>query len=442
MGEWFINFTNPNPLQSAYLLSNTPSGLSTNTNTAISTVNGNILATSLSTTGQCMALTVGTSLIYGEWVQLQLATATSVTSYSIVMRGNYPLRFPVAWTLIGSSDGINWTIIDTQANNNVGGTIYTLQTASPIYSYFRIVITQINTTTIVNIAGFILYNNSNPIFTQPTTTSAIAPYSLSGTYSNILSLNSVVVCTVTWSWPISASATSMGILNDYDLNVYYPGMIAVANANNNTAHPDGAYHMFIGFWAPTTGAAYEYNSSYLAIQGTYTSTVNPNLYYSTNYGSTFTGMSVGLSAMISCTMSDDGSTITATNATTVYTLAKLVVSAADVYAVVIADSFNCASDLNLKKDIVPLNNVLDKLDGMRGVYHDWIDVNQPQVRQVGVIAQEVQSVYPELVNVGGDGHLSVNYPKLTAVLLESVKELKAKVMEHSKKKMEKIAAEM
>jgi hypothetical protein len=79
---------------------------------------------------------------------------------------------------------------------------------------------------------------------------------------------------------------------------------------------------------------------------------------------------------------------------------------------------------------------------MRGVYHDWIDVNQPQVRQVGVIAQEVQSVYPELVNVGGDGHLSVNYPKLTAVLLESVKELKAKVMEHSKKKMEKIAAEM
>ena len=45
-----------------------------------------------------------------------------------------------------------------------------------------------------------------------------------------------------------------------------------------------------------------------------------------------------------------------------------------------------------------------------------------------MIAQEVQAIYPELVQQGGNGFLSVNYPKLTAVLLQSIKELKAMVL--------------
>ena len=75
----------------------------------------------------------------------------------------------------------------------------------------------------------------------------------------------------------------------------------------------------------------------------------------------------------------------------------------DVFAVVIADSFNCTSDKTLKNRIVPLDGALDKIGQMRGVYHHWIDENQPQDRQIGVIAQEVQAVYPELVTVGGNG---------------------------------------
>ena len=66
---------------------------------------------------------------------------------------------------------------------------------------------------------------------------------------------------------------------------------------------------------------------------------------------------------------------------------------------------------------------------MRGVYHHWNDKNQSEKRQIGVIAQEVQAVYPELVQQGDNGYLSVNYPKLTAVLLQSIKELNHKVNE-------------
>jgi hypothetical protein len=102
--------------------------------------------------------------------------------------------------------------------------------------------------------------------------------------------------------------------------------------------------------------------------------------------------------------------------------------APDVYATVMADSFNSASDARLKKDVITLEGALDKIDAIHGVHYHWIDAGQSQSRQVGVIAQEIQSVYPELVMEGGNGFLSVDYPKLTAVLIQSVKELKALIM--------------
>jgi predicted acyltransferase (DUF342 family) len=94
----------------------------------------------------------------------------------------------------------------------------------------------------------------------------------------------------------------------------------------------------------------------------------------------------------------------------------------------IVDTLECFSDMNLKKNIVTIDGALDKIDGIRGVYHDWINTKQSEDRQIGVIAQEVQAVYPELVHENENGYLSVNYPKLTAVLLQSIKELKAMVL--------------
>lgn len=102
-------------------------------------------------------------------------------------------------------------------------------------------------------------------------------------------------------------------------------------------------------------------------------------------------------------------------------------SAADVYATVLADGFTCASDMNLKKDIVELDGALQKMDLIRGVYYQWKDENKPRERQVGVIAQEIQAVYPELVQASAEQHLTVDYPKLTAVLIAALKELKAEV---------------
>ena len=81
------------------------------------------------------------------------------------------------------------------------------------------------------------------------------------------------------------------------------------------------------------------------------------------------------------------------------------------------------SDARLKTEITPLNNTLDKIAQINGYYYQWKDAEQRgNQRQLGVIAQEVQKVYPELVKEDENGILSVNYAQMTAVLLEAIKE--------------------
>ena len=87
------------------------------------------------------------------------------------------------------------------------------------------------------------------------------------------------------------------------------------------------------------------------------------------------------------------------------------------------------SDVRLKRNIVDLNNSLEKVSRLRGVRFDSIKKDSVQkngVKHIGVIAQELEKEYPELV-VGDEktGYKAVAYDKLTAVLIEAVKELKA-----------------
>ena len=82
------------------------------------------------------------------------------------------------------------------------------------------------------------------------------------------------------------------------------------------------------------------------------------------------------------------------------------------------------SDVRLKSNIETINGALDKVKAMRGVYFDKNDK-----RSVGVIAQEMQEVMPEVVVTDDteDKHLSVAYGNLVGVLIEAVKELSDKI---------------
>ncbi len=83
------------------------------------------------------------------------------------------------------------------------------------------------------------------------------------------------------------------------------------------------------------------------------------------------------------------------------------------------------SDIKLKTNIQPLENSLEKVNQLRGVSYDSVDIEKDNC--IGVIAQEVEEVYPEFVSEGEEGIKGVDYSKMVAVLIEAVKELTEEV---------------
>jgi hypothetical protein len=84
-----------------------------------------------------------------------------------------------------------------------------------------------------------------------------------------------------------------------------------------------------------------------------------------------------------------------------------------------ATAVNSSSDENLKKDIATIENALEKVNQLRGVEFTWKDNNE---KSMGLIAQELQKVFPELVSEDQNG-LSINYNGLIGVLIQAIKEL-------------------
>ena len=85
---------------------------------------------------------------------------------------------------------------------------------------------------------------------------------------------------------------------------------------------------------------------------------------------------------------------------------------------------NTSSDARLKKNISTIDHGLKKVNAMRGVSYELLRDN---TRNVGVIAQEMEEVVPEVVTEGEDGMKAVNYGALVGVLIEAVKELTQEV---------------
>ena len=88
-------------------------------------------------------------------------------------------------------------------------------------------------------------------------------------------------------------------------------------------------------------------------------------------------------------------------------------------------NFNCPSDLRLKKNILPIANSLCHLLALKGYRYDWNDANKNATKQSGVLAQEVQKIFPHLVQENHTGMLSVNYIGLLPEIIETFKEIKS-----------------
>ena len=113
----------------------------------------------------------------------------------------------------------------------------------------------------------------------------------------------------------------------------------------------------------------------------------------------------------------------------------------DVNGTIRSNNVSTASDARLKKDIKTIDNALEKIASLRGTNFRWINKENGDKLQVGVIAQEVEVVFPEVVTTDDQGYKSVAYGKLVAPLIEAIKEqqvqieqLKAEIEELTKSK--------
>ena len=95
-----------------------------------------------------------------------------------------------------------------------------------------------------------------------------------------------------------------------------------------------------------------------------------------------------------------------------------------VTGVVTATDFNSTSDVTLKENINLIDNPLEKISMLNGYTFNWIN-NKKEA--VGIVAQEVEKVFPQIVSTGEDGLKRVSYDSLIPLLIESIKDLKNKL---------------
>lgn len=90
-------------------------------------------------------------------------------------------------------------------------------------------------------------------------------------------------------------------------------------------------------------------------------------------------------------------------------------------------SITANSDISLKKNLLKIDNALEKVEQINGYTYEL--KADDSKRHGGVIAQEMEKVFPEIVNTGNDGLMGVEYGNISALLIEAIKEQQTQIKE-------------
>jgi hypothetical protein len=109
-------------------------------------INGKMIA------NKGMSTINGNDVYYGEWIQLQFDKNAVIYGYQVTGNSNRITNYPSSWILLASIDSITWNVVDTQTNqsitqNKITNTYYC---QIGIYSYIRLIITEINSNSLVS----------------------------------------------------------------------------------------------------------------------------------------------------------------------------------------------------------------------------------------------------------------------------------------------------
>jgi hypothetical protein len=261
----------------------------------------------------------GIGSVQGDWAQLQSSVPLVMHSYQLAT-GFLATRLPKTYHIVGSNDGTTWFPIQSV----VGGAV----TSTGIYTIVPGVI-------LINYTGAQVFGSSTiTTTTYSTTTNAyiyfrlvcLSSYSSTVEYIDIgewfINFQSGATYLSsnygsTWSTAATAPTTAPLLATSGNGQYTVTGSGQLATVYSDTALVTYTIPTLTGINANINCASVSSTGQYMIIltQGT-----TNNVFYSTNFGITFTGMTVGTLPMTSCAMSYDGFEITVSNASTVYTL--------------------------------------------------------------------------------------------------------------------------
>ena len=92
---------------------------------------------------------------------------------------------------------------------------------------------------------------------------------------------------------------------------------------------------------------------------------------------------------------------------------------------------NCTSDARLKENVFDLGSSLEKIRDLRPVTYNWIDKKKEQTTNIGLIAQEVQSLFPSIVHTVYDDYLGIDYANLVVPAIGAIQELDVNIASQS-----------
>lgn len=172
-----------------------------------------------------------------------------------------------------------------------------------------------------------------------------------------------------------------------------------------------------------TGSATMTNLGNVSI--TTTATADPTLTINGDASGSATFTNLG-NATLTLTIADDSHNHTIANIDNLQSSlnAKANLSGATFTGTVTAPDFNTTSDVNLKTNIQTIESPRDKVNSLRGTNFNWKNSGD---YTMGVIAQEVEEVIPEVVATDVNGKKSVNYQAMVGLLIEAIKDLQDQV---------------
>jgi hypothetical protein len=201
----------------------------------------------------------------------------------------------------------------------------------------------------------------------------------------------------------------------HNIGSYHNIFIGYSSGGSNTT---GSNNTFVGYQTGIQNTE-GYNNVYIGYGAGYMNTEG--------FGNVFIGMQAGANDSTGSNM------LYIANTPTLTPLIKGDFSAG---TVTIYGTLTTASDERLKKNIKPLDAALKQIMSLQGVSYEWkeefIKGKPAGNKQIGLIAQEVEKVMPELVLTDTNGYKAIVYDKLAPVLIEAVKEQQTTIQDQKR----------